>query len=271
MFNSSIPYTMPVAPVNGNGGDGLFGGNGSWAWFLIILVLLGFNGNRGFGGFGGGYGSGAADNYVLASDFATIQRQLSDGFGAQERRTDAIVNGICDLGYTQQSLANATNMAMMSGFNATQSQLASCCCDIREGVQANTTQGVMNTNTLSRQIADCCCENEKMLMQNKFDAAQANCATLQAIDKVGDRIIDYLANEKTQNLRDENFALRLKASQEAQNSYLVSQLGYQCPKPAYVVQPPQSVTFPSTCGCNGNGNFVGFNNGFGYGLGTTIA
>ena len=43
------------------------------------------------------------------------QRQLSDGFNAQERRTDAIVNGICDLGYTQQSLNNATNMAMMSG------------------------------------------------------------------------------------------------------------------------------------------------------------
>ena len=270
MFNSSIPYTMPVAPVNGNGGDGLFGGNGSWAWFLIILVLLGFNGNRGFGGFGGS-GSGAADNYVLASDFATIQRQLSDGFNAQERRTDAIVNGICDLGYTQQSLANATNMAMMSGFNATQSQLASCCCDIREGVQANTTQGVMNTNALSKQISDCCCENREKIADLKYTMASDSCATRQAISDGTKQIIDYLANEKAQALRDENFALRLKASQEAQNNYLISQLGYQCPKPAYVVQPPQSVTFPSTCGCNGNGNFVGFNNGFGYGLGTTIA
>ena len=105
----------------------------------------------------------------------------------------------------------------------------------------------MNTNELSRQISDCCCAAEKMNMQNRFDAQAYNCNTLQAIDKVGDRIIDYLANEKTQALRDENFALRLQASQAKQNEFLISRLGEKCPEPAYIVQPPQQVTFPTNC------------------------
>ena len=84
-------------------------------------------------------------------------------------------------------------------------------------------------------------------MQNRFDAQAYNCNTLQAIDKVGDRIIDYLAAEKTQALRDENMALRLAASQAKQNEYLISRLGEKCPEPAYIVQPPQQVTFPTNC------------------------
>lgn len=265
-----------VALLQGrSGNDEMFGNNG--AWWIILFLIFGWGRN----GYGGNGQSGAMDNYVLASDFATIQRQLSDGFNAQERKTDTIISGVCDLGYTQQSLANTTNMNVMQGnyntLNAIQqngyesrlatqtlgSQLANCCCDIREGIQANTTQGVMNTNAIQSQIAQCCCDNEKMTMQNRFDMAQYNCNTLQAIDKVGDRIIDYLANEKAQALRDENFALRLSASQERQNNFLIERLNPNpCPKPAYVVQPPQQVTFPTNCcgtvsyasnGCSGCG------------------
>ena len=73
---------------------------------------------------------------------------------------------------------------------------------------------------------------------------------LQAIDKVGDRIIDYLANEKAQTLRDENQALRLAASQQAQNNYIVSQLRQPCPIPAYTVPNPNCCynTGCSSCG-----------------------
>lgn len=111
----------------------------------------------------------------------------------------------------------------------------------------------MNTNSLSKQISDCCCAAEKMNMQNRFDAQAYNCNTLQAIDKVGDRIIDYLANEKTQALRDENQALRLAASQAKQNEYLINELR-PCPIPAYITCNPYAYTNPCGCGCS-NGNF----------------
>ena len=247
-----MPYTMPVAPVCGNDG-GFFGGEGIWA--VIIFALI-FGWGRNGGGFFGGNGGGTAEGYTLASDFATIQRQLSDGFSGQERRTDAIVNGLCDGFYTQAQLVNGVNMNIaQNGYEsrlATQtlgSQLAQCCCDIREGIQANTTQGVLNTNAIQQQIQQCCCDNEKMQLQTKYETAQANCATLQAIDKVGDRIIDYMANEKAQSLRDENQALRLRASQEAQNNYLISQLR-PFPVASYQVPNPYAGCGCNTCGYN---------------------
>ena len=94
-----------------------------------------------------------------------------------------------------------------------------------------------------------------MNMQNRYDAQTYNCNTLQAIDKLGDRIIDRLTQDKVETVTAENQTIRLKASQEAQNAYLISQLGPKCPEPAYVVNGPTPVNFPTNC-CN---TFSGFN------------
>ena len=181
--NSATPFTMPVMPQSGNGGNGLFGGDGWWA--IIIFALI-FGYGRGGGLFGGNSGGGVTDGYVLASDFANIERKI-----------DTVNGGLCDGFY-------AMNTGMLNGFSGVNnaittngfetrlgiqqlaSNLASCCCEVREGIKDNTVQSVMNTNALSKQISDCCCENEKMILQNKYETAQANCETLKAIDKVGD-------------------------------------------------------------------------------------
>jgi hypothetical protein len=248
-------YAVGRDSTNGCGGygngNGFFGND--WAW-IVILLLFGYGG-RGFGGFGGGYGgSGVGENYVLATDFATIERKL-----------DGVNNGLCDGFYAQ-------NTNMLNGFAGVQQTLcqgfsgidrsianlgyqqAQCCCDIKGGIKDVAYGNEKNAWTISKQISDCCCDLEKANMQNRFDAQAYNCNTLQAIDKVGDRIIDYLANEKTQALRDENFALRLSASQAKQNELLLGKLS-PCPTPAYVVPNPnccyQPVSF-NTCGCNGS-------------------
>ena len=72
---------VPVMEVGNNGNNNGFcnGFGGEWSWIIIILFLFvfcGWGNNNELGGNGS-----VADNYVLASDFATIQRQLSDGFG----------------------------------------------------------------------------------------------------------------------------------------------------------------------------------------------
>lgn len=239
---------------NNDNGNGMFGND--WAW-IVILLLFGWGG-RGFGGgFGGGYGSGIGENYALATDFATIERKLdsvNSGICDSTFALNNTINGnfrtldnaICNLGY--QALQNT---------NAIQSQLADCCCGIKGEIKDVAYANAMNTNQLDRRISDCCCAAEKMNMQNRFDAQAYNCNTLQAIDKLGDRIIDYMSAEKTQALRDENFALRLSASQSAQNAYLINQLKEPCAVPAYVVPNPnccyQPVSF-NTCG-NGCGGF----------------
>ena len=236
-------------------GNGFFGNE--WAW-IVILLLFGYGNGRGFGGGFGGYGGGGVgENYVLATDFATIERKL-----------DGVNNGLCDGFYAQNTnmlngFANV-QQTLCQGFSGVNSaisnlgyQQAQCCCETKGAIKDVAYGNERNSWTISKQISDCCCDLEKMNMQNRFDAQAYNCNTLQAIDKVGDRIIDYLANEKTQALRDENFALRLAASQAQQNEALINKLS-PCPSPAYVVPNPNccynaNVTY-SNCGC-GCGSF----------------
>ena len=148
--------------------------------------------------------------------------------------------------------------------------MAQCCCDTRAAIK-DVDVGIERAGwNLSKQISDCCCNAEKMNMQSRFDAQAYNCNTLQAIDKLGDRIIDYMSNEKVQALRDENQALRLAASQSAQNAFitanqeaqtaeLIRRLGRDCPVPAYVVPNPNccyQYSVQPACGCNtGCGSF----------------
>ena len=253
MLNNSTPFYMPVAPSNGNNnGNGFWNGDGIWA-VIIFALIFGWGGN-GIGGFGGGQGS--AVNYTLASDFATIQRQLSDGFNSINNALDTQNTGICNLGYTNLELTNQTNMNMMNGFNQVQSQLADCCCKTQQGTK-DTQYAIATTGAgIQSAIKDCCCDAEKQFMQTRYDNAQANCATLTAIDKLGDRIIGYMDNQNTQNLRDENFALKLAASQANQNNF-IQNLVKPPINPCYVTQNPY-------CSC-GNAGF------YGYGYGTTIA
>ena len=75
-----------VAVLSGNAGnrnnDGMFGDN---AWWIVVLLLFGWGRNGFGGGFGGNGTGGVGDNYILATDFATIERKL-----------DSLANGICD-------------------------------------------------------------------------------------------------------------------------------------------------------------------------------
>lgn len=246
---------------DGYNNGGMFGND--WAW-IIILLLFGYGG-RGFGGFGGGFGGGnggcyapcatqadvraAVDQQTLISKIDQQTYGLADSFTALNNTLNnnfrGIDNAICTLGYQNQA-----------GVNALSAQLAQCCCDTRGAIKDVNT-GIERTGwSLSKQISDCCCDVEKMNLQSRFDAQAYNCNTLQAIDKLGDRIIDYMSNEKTQALRDENFALRLAASQSAQNEALLNKLS-PCPTPAYFVPNPNccynaNVTYSNACGCGGS-------------------
>lgn len=244
-----------VALLSGrNGNNDGFGDNGSW-WVIIFLIFAFMGWGRNGNGFGGGNGSGATDNYVLASDFATIQRQLSDGFNDLTAQSRYIQNGICDGFYAMNTsllngFAGVNNSIMTNGYetrnaiNNVSSQLANCCCSLEKGQ--------METNYLNAQNT-CALQNTmNMNTRDIVDTVNANYRALHD-EIVANRIEDK--NAQIQAQQNEINALRLAASQERQNNYLISQLGPKCPEPAYVVQPPQQVTFPTNC-C---GTFTGYN------------
>ena len=268
---ASLSDIAAVTNRNDGYGNDMFGGNG--AWWLIVLLLFGWGG-RGFGGgFGGGYGAGttcgapcatqadvraAVDQQTLISKIDQQTYGLADSFTALNNTLNnnfrGIDNAICTLGYQNQA-----------GVNALSAQLAQCCCDTRAAIQDVAYGNAMNTNQLDRRISDCCCDIEKMNMQNRFDAQAYNCNTLQAIDKLGDRIIDHLTQDKIATLTAENQSLKFQASQTAQNAFItanqdaqtaeiIRRLGRDCPVPAYVVPNPNCCYqyAQPTCGCNGS-------------------
>lgn len=236
-----------VAVLSGNTGrnsDNM--GFGDNAWWIIVLLLFGWGRN----GFGGGFGgNGVGENYVLATDFATIERKL-----------DAVNSGICDSTF-------ALNNTITNGFF---------------GVQNSLTQGFSGLNTallqgnyaLSSQLADCCCATQRAIDGVNYNMATNTCAitnnatmnTRDIIDAVNtnyralhDEIVANRIEDKNAQItaqQNEINALRLKASQEAQNTYLISQLK-PCPDPAYIVPNPNccynyavaGYGYGNSCGC----------------------
>lgn len=158
-LGTDTPFTMPVVPASstsGNGNGNGWGNDGSW--WIIILFLFIFAGGWNRGGWGGNgnggstpSGSGAIDNYVLASDFAqverkldTVQQGLCDGFYATAQQINGVNTAILTNG-------NATQMAIMQGNNAVQAQLADCCCQTQRQVE----RGFADTNyNLATQSCD---------------------------------------------------------------------------------------------------------------------
>lgn len=235
-MNDSMTPADVMALTNRNN-DGMFGGSG--AWWIIILFLFAFVGWGG-NGWGGNGNSGAADNYVLASDFATVQRMISDATNSLERKLDYAQNGICNLGYTQAQLINGVQMGQMQqgyetriAVNGVERQLSDCCCGVKQEIA-----GV--NNGLGRAI-------ERGFCDTNYNMQAQHNATMIAIDKVGDRVIDYLNNSRMQDLQAENQALKLAASQAVQNNYLVNTLR-PTPVPSYQVQNPYCCNGGNACG-----------------------
>lgn len=241
---------------DGYNNGGMFGND--WAW-IIILLLFGY-GRNGFGGFGGGYGIGgngapcatqadvraAVDQQTLISKIDQQTYGLADSFTALNNTLNnnfrGIDNAICTLGY--QSAQHASNLS---------SELAQCCCDTRAAIgEVNT--GIERSGwQISKQISDCCCDIEKMNLQNRFDAQAYNCNTLQAIDKLGDRIESRMTAMEAARTRELLDAERTKNAvlqgqiDRAQLRYDIVNDVRPCPQPAYITCNPYAYTNPCSC------------------------
>lgn len=243
-----------VVALNGSSGSGgAFGGDFGSYWIIILFLFIfaGWNGNNGFGGNSGG---DVKDQYVLSSDFATLQRMISDGNNMIERKLDQQNNGICDLGYTQAQLINQANISQMQNANAIQSQLASCCCDVREAISGVNYNMAMNTNTLQNAVQTGFCQTNYNAQSNTRDIVEAGNANTRAIlDAIQANKVEALKDRISEQNQQIN-ALQLSASQAKQNAYLIDQLGTKCPIPAYLTCNPNAPLNYSVnygCGCNG--------------------
>ena len=230
-------YLSGQSEGRGNNG-GMFGGG--WEGLLGLIVILGVlhgGWGGGFGGFGGG-GAGLQGMATRADINAGFQ------FNDLQNSVRGIERGICDGFYSVQG-----------GFNTLSSQLAQCCCDNRAAIA-----------DLKYTIATEDCATRNLMQNNTRDIIDSQNAGTRAI-------LDFLTQDKIATLTAENQSLKFAASQAQQNAFitanqeaqtaeLIRRLGADCPTPAYVVQPPTPVNFPT----NRCGTFTGWGNSCGNGF-----
>lgn len=266
----------------GNFGFGGMGGMGGMGMFWPFMM-------GGFGGFGGnGCGCGGTN----AID-ASIQRGF-DNQGVMNK-LNGIEQGICNLGYDNLAQMNNLGMAVANGFHGVDNAICNLGYQTQQGFNQATIANLQGQNALQAQLCNmsaqnqaCCCETQRLLERGfadtNYNMATNTCAITNQMNNntrdiiesnnAGTRaILDYLCQKENADLRAENQTLRLEKSQTAQNAFiaanqsaqtaeLIRRLGADCPQPAYVVQPPQPVTFPTNC-CGGV-NYAGYgNNGCG--------
>jgi hypothetical protein len=188
-------------------------------------------GNNGWGNNGRNSG-GVTDGYILASDFSNIERKI-----------DGVNSGICDGFY-------AMNTGMLNGF-----------AGITQSVMTNGYETRNAIQSLSSQLADCCCRTQSSIQGVNYNIAmQTNAIEKSLCDgfrSIRDEITANRIEDKNAQIaaqQNEINALRLKASQEAQNAYLVNQLK-PCPIPAYITCNPYQ-TYTGTCGTGTCGSVI---------------
>lgn len=261
---------------NGNcGGMGGWGGGlGEMLIAMIMLLLFPiFFGGGMFGGMGG-WGNGGM---MAAANGALTRADLCSefNFNGLENAVRGVQQGLCDGFYAMQNSINGIGTTVMQA--ASQAELS------RANQQAALMQQLCN---LGYQQKDCCCETQRSIDGVKFTIAQEDCATRNLMQSnTRDLIENQNANARAvldaltaQRLeaKDERIAaqaaqiqaLQLSASQAQQNAAIGAMIsaseatilrrtGAECPTPAYVVQPPTPVNFPTNC-C---GQFNGWGNG----------
>lgn len=215
-----------VAVLTGNNrnNDGFGDGNG---WWIILFLLI-----CGWGGYGNGWGGNGGANSPAFQGYATradIDAALS---------TQGIESGIQNI-----------STQLCNGFNTLGSQMANCCCDLKQGqgeinynlaMQTNALQNTMNQNTNVIQSQLC----------NGFrDVIDAQNAGTQ-------RIVDLFVNDKIQGLQTELQSAQLQLANAAQTNNIINSLR-PTPVPAYPVMSPYASL----------ANLTGFSFGNGYNCG----
>lgn len=258
MFGES-GVTMPVAPIYGGGygNNGFFGGDGfaSIIWVVIILALFGGWGN-GFG-FGGNVGSALTRGELcqdmnfqdVESGVRGIQQSLSDGFALQ------------NVNFTDRIDNLSTQVA--TGFDAVNLAIVNDGYQTRNSATQNMIANMQNTYAIQNAIQNCCCDMKSNFAQIAYNQATDTCAIQNSISNATrditqnandntKAILDFMVQDKISTLQQENQELRLRASQEAQNNYLVNELR-PCAKPAYITCNPYTSSYGlgmnNCCGC----------------------
>ena len=232
MFNGNGYSLADVAAATRGAEDGFFGGANGW-WIILLFMFCGW-GNCGWGGNRTG-----TENVRDAVAYGFDINNLENGVRGLEH---GLADGFYDM-----------NTSLLTGFG-----------NVTMGNMQNTNAIMGRLSDMAAQSAACCCETQRLLERGLCEVnynilTQANATNTNIASAARDiiesnnngirSILDFLTQDKITTLQTENQALRLTASQQAQNAFLIDQLGTKAPVPAYVVANPYASGYYAGCGC----------------------
>ena len=241
-------YEGDLCLSNGNSNNGW----NDWSWIIGLALVGGL-----FGGWGnGGFGFGGGNRGGAYCGTPATQADLANGFAQ-----NTIQRGIDDIILGQATMQNFINQ----GFAGLNSTITTGFSGVDNAICTLGYQNQAGFNALSTQLAQCCCDTRAAIADVKYANERNTCDIIRAGQDNTRAILDYLTTEKIASLQAENSGLKAQISNDRQSAFIIDALAPKCPSPAYVVQPPQQVTFPTNC-C---GNVAYANYGFG-GCGTSV-
>ena len=273
MNENGLSIADALAIARGNDNDGFGGGNGFW-WIILLVLFFGWggNGNWGMGGNNACCTPATAQGMSDAFNFSALNQGITsthdsvvDGFYQNNLATTnlgtAMQTGFAGVnmnttqtGYgIQSSLCNGFNNVLGAIANSNY-QRAQCCCETRESIMQSNFNNQAGFNNVVNSLATNACDIERGQDDIKYLMAQNQSQTMVSIDKLGDRLIDYMNQNKMDELRTELQNARFQISQANQTEQILNQL-QPISRPAYITASPyQSLNYNGVNGC-GCGNF----------------
>jgi hypothetical protein len=279
---SSGQMDAVTASLLGNRNNGLFGSNGLEG-LIGLIIAAGIFGGNGNGWFGGGNNNNAEREMLMqaisrnGNDINSLASQFNCSTGQVMAAINGLSGAICNLGNQTGQNTNQIIMAILQGNNAITSQLASCCCDVKQAVaQSNylTERGFCNTNQiLAKGFSDIGYETQRQtcdLQKSIQDSTAQILAGQAAIEK-------RELQREIASLQDEKQTYRLGSMIAAATNPIAAEIeSIKCrlPKTEVITAQPEYVAVNRSINvgyapyCGGYNTFGGFGwNGFNGGCG----
>lgn len=213
--NKGIDPTAAMAMMNNNKGGGFLGNNGLGDIIALIIVAAIFGNGNGGGIFGGGNNNSNAEREMLMQalnrngvDIGQLAQAVNCSSSQILQAINQVSSSICGLGNQMGQNTNQIIMSIMQGNNALTSQIANCCCDLK--------QLISQSNYLTERGF---CETNQILAKGFSDIGYSFRDQTCNIEKaIADSTAQILEGQRAAELRamqDKMDALREKNAQQA--------------------------------------------------------
>lgn len=241
---------MPVMPTGYGYGGGY--GDDNFFKYLILLGLL----NGGGGLFGNNRQAGITEAIALEGNWNTTMSKL-----------DGITQGIANAGYANLEGQNRIENAISSGLCNLGYQNSQGFAGINNAITNSRWDISRELMGIASQMADCCCSTQRNIDSLRYDMSKGFCDVITAgnvntrdlmenQNNNTQRIVDIMNNNTIQALRDENQALKLSASQQAQTANITANIeayvnnAIQNSTKTIIEHIPFILRNNGNCGCN---------------------